>query len=104
MVSPFGLHPPDNKDPTSPNSAHLFTFSPILRFSNISQLTHLTMPATQPELGTDPLPIIWKGEEEYEEARVGRVFNLRRPKRYPVGVLEARNVSDGTSRLYQHGC
>lgn len=52
------------------------------------------MPA-QPVLGTDPLPIIWKGEPEYEEARVGRVFNLRRPKRYPVAVLEARDVSDG---------
>ncbi|KAF2220787.1 FAD binding domain protein [Elsinoe ampelina] len=38
------------------------------------------------------LPIIWRSEVEeavYEEARVGRVFNHRRPKRYPVAVVKA---------------
>ena len=27
--------------------------------------------------------IVWRGERGYEEARVGRVFNGRRPERYP---------------------
>lgn len=41
---------------------------------------------------TSDLPIIWRTSadvEQYEQARVGRVFNLRRPKRYPVAVVEA---------------
>lgn len=40
------------------------------------------------------LPIVWKessDEQTYETARVGRVFNQRRPKRYPVAVVEAQN-------------
>ena len=41
----------------------------------------------------DPsLPIVWRetaDEATYEQARVGRVFNHRRPKRYPVAVVEA---------------
>jgi len=40
------------------------------------------------------LPIIWRNtadEEQYEQARVGRVFNLRRPGRYPVAVVEAES-------------
>ncbi len=41
---------------------------------------------------TMSIPIIWKAEssrEEYERARVGRVFNHRRPERYPLAVVEA---------------
>jgi len=37
--------------------------------------------------------IVWKADtspEQYERARVGRVFNHRRPERYPVAVVEAR--------------
>ena len=37
------------------------------------------------------IPIIWKDkspEGEYERARVGRVFNHRRPARYPIAVVE----------------
>ncbi|KIV99813.1 uncharacterized protein PV09_08617 [Verruconis gallopava] len=40
-------------------------------------------------------PIIWKDSvsaEEYEKARIGRVFNSRHPKRYPVAVVEAESV------------
>ncbi|CAO2653582.1 Nn.00g029930.m01.CDS01 [Neocucurbitaria sp. VM-36] len=44
---------------------------------------------------TDPLlPIIWRetaDPEIYEQARVGRVFNHRRPNRYPIAVVEAEN-------------
>jgi len=39
------------------------------------------------------LPIIWKTEETsyaYEEARIGRIFNQRRPNRYPLAVVQAR--------------
>lgn len=38
------------------------------------------------------LPIVWRSEADptvYENARVGRVFNHRRPERYPVAVVEA---------------
>tara|TARA_R110002003_G_scaffold1389_12_gene22989 strand:+ start:5467 stop:5940 length:474 start_codon:yes stop_codon:yes gene_type:complete len=41
-----------------------------------------------------PLPIFWRSastKEEYERARVGRVFNRRRPSRFPVAVVEAEN-------------
>jgi FAD/FMN-containing dehydrogenase len=40
------------------------------------------------------LPIFWRStstKEEYERARVGRVFNRRRPNRFPVAVVEAEN-------------
>src|SRR5690349_2858072 len=35
-----------------------------------------------------------KGDEGYEEARVGRIFNARRPDRYPAAVLLAEGVED----------
>jgi FAD/FMN-containing dehydrogenase len=38
--------------------------------------------------------ILWRGEPGYEEARVGRVFNARRPDRYPAGVLLAESEDD----------
>jgi len=34
-------------------------------------------------------PIIWQGDTGYERSRVGRVFNYRRPSRYPLAVIEA---------------
>lgn len=40
------------------------------------------------------LPIIWRDSADsarYEQARVGRVFNQRRPSRYPRAVVEAEN-------------
>jgi FAD/FMN-containing dehydrogenase len=39
-------------------------------------------------------PVIWKDSPKYEDARVGRVFNHRRPDRYPRGVIEATSVKD----------
>ena len=38
--------------------------------------------------------LVRRGEAGYEEARVGRVFNARRPDRYPVAVLEAADADD----------
>ncbi len=38
--------------------------------------------------------IIWRGDPGYEEARVGRVFNARRPERYPAAVLLAESDDD----------
>jgi FAD/FMN-containing dehydrogenase len=38
--------------------------------------------------------IVWRGEPEYEEARVGRVFNARRPDRFPAGVVLAQDEAD----------
>jgi FAD/FMN-containing dehydrogenase len=38
--------------------------------------------------------VIWPESPRYEEARIGRVFNHRRPNRYPCGVIEASCVQD----------
>lgn len=41
------------------------------------------------------LPIIWRDTSNpslYEAARVGRVFNHRRPDRFPLAVVEAETV------------
>lgn len=40
----------------------------------------------------DTIPIFWKSGDpaSYEEARVGRIFNQRRPNRYPLAVVKAR--------------
>ncbi|KAF4625090.1 hypothetical protein G7Y89_g13076 [Cudoniella acicularis] len=38
--------------------------------------------------------IIQRGSPAYEEARIGRVFNHRRPKRYPRAVVEAATLDD----------
>ncbi|KAI1338655.1 hypothetical protein F5Y15DRAFT_123754 [Xylariaceae sp. FL0016] len=38
-------------------------------------------------------PIIWREDIRYEHARVSRVFNFRRPSRYPVAVVEATKES-----------
>lgn len=38
--------------------------------------------------------IILRGSPGYEEARVGRVFNHRRPDRVPYGIVEAESVQD----------
>jgi hypothetical protein len=35
-------------------------------------------------------PIYWRGDLHYEHARIGRIFNLRRPDRYPLAVVEAK--------------
>ena len=35
-----------------------------------------------------------RGDRGYEEARVGRVFNARRPERYPAAVLLATSEDD----------
>jgi FAD/FMN-containing dehydrogenase len=38
--------------------------------------------------------LLWRGEAGYEQARVGRVFNARRPERYPAAVLLAVDAED----------
>jgi hypothetical protein len=38
--------------------------------------------------------LVLRGSEGYEQARVGRVFNARRPDRYPAAVLEAADEQD----------
>lgn len=43
------------------------------------------------------MDIIWRDSAEpavYEEARVGRVFNHRRPQRFPLAVVKATSTSD----------
>jgi len=55
------------------------------------------------------LPVIWHDDDPstYDEARVGRVFNQRRPKRYPVGVVQAsseKHIIDAVKLAKQRGC
>jgi FAD/FMN-containing dehydrogenase len=38
--------------------------------------------------------IFWKGDEGYEEARVGRLFNHRRPDRFPIAVFFPNEGND----------
>jgi FAD/FMN-containing dehydrogenase len=38
--------------------------------------------------------VLWRGEPGYEEARVARVFNARRPDRFPAAVLLAESDAD----------
>jgi FAD/FMN-containing dehydrogenase len=40
------------------------------------------------------MEIIWRGSTGYEEARVKRVFNFRRPDRYPLAVVIAKRETD----------
>ncbi|CAK7214745.1 hypothetical protein SEUCBS140593_002294 [Sporothrix eucalyptigena] len=53
------------------------------------------MTSTQPSPKRPQLPpafpIYWRDNIAYERARVGRVFNYRRPDRYPVAVVEPIN-------------
>lgn len=58
-----------------------------IRLSLIDQSHYMAAPKTDPSL-----PIVWRetaDPEVYEAARVGRVFNQRRPKRYPIAVVLA---------------
>lgn len=60
----------------------------------------------------DSLPIIWRSEYggrdlEYERARVGRIFNHKRPKRCPRAIVEATQEShivDAVQLAKQLGC
>lgn len=45
-------------------------------------------------MATTETQVIWQDSPGYEEARIGRVFNHRRPDRYPHGVVEATNTQD----------
>jgi FAD/FMN-containing dehydrogenase len=38
--------------------------------------------------------VVWRGDPGYEEARVERVFNARRPDRFPAGVMRAESEAD----------
>jgi FAD/FMN-containing dehydrogenase len=38
--------------------------------------------------------LVMRGDDGYEQARVGRVFNARRPDRYPAAILTAREDVD----------
>lgn len=53
------------------------------------------------------LPIVWKGSSAYEEARVGRIFNHRRPHRYPIAIVEAsteQEILDAVNSAIQKNC
>ena len=38
--------------------------------------------------------LLLRGEDGYEEARVGRIFNARRPDRFPAAILEVTDERD----------
>jgi hypothetical protein len=43
--------------------------------------------------------LIWREEADYEEARVRRVFNARKPQRFPSAVLFAESIDDVKSAV-----
>jgi hypothetical protein len=46
---------------------------------------------------SETLPIIWAKDddsEKFEQARIGRVFNHRRPSRTPLAVINAKSAND----------
>jgi FAD/FMN-containing dehydrogenase len=50
--------------------------------------------------------VLWRGDPGYEEARVARIFNARRPDRFPAGVLLADSEADvvaGVRLAREHG-
>ena len=50
--------------------------------------------------------LLWRGEPGYEQARVGRIFNARRPDRFPAAVLLAADEDDvieGVRLAAEHG-
>ncbi len=38
--------------------------------------------------------LYWRGDDGYEQERVGRVFNGRKPDRYPAAILKAAHAED----------
>ena len=56
----------------------------------------------------ETLPIIWRSADPaYEDARVGRVFTLRRPNRYPLAVVNASqeaHVVEAVKLAVEKGC
>ena len=42
----------------------------------------------------EEIPIIWANEKAYNDARVARVFNHRRPQRYPLAIVHATTEND----------
>ena len=40
------------------------------------------------------MQIIWQDSDTYEDARIGRVFNHRRPQRFPLAVVKATCEED----------
>jgi FAD/FMN-containing dehydrogenase len=56
----------------------------------------------------EPLPIIWKSKDhDYEEARIGRIFNRRRPARFPlaiVNVSEEWQIVEAVARAREREC
>lgn len=38
--------------------------------------------------------LVQRGDERYEQARIGRIFNARKPDRFPAAVLEVRDEQD----------
>jgi FAD/FMN-containing dehydrogenase len=51
-------------------------------------------PTATTTLTAQPTSLISRDDPKYEEARVGRVFNRRRPDRYPHAVVEATCIED----------
>jgi hypothetical protein len=45
------------------------------------------------------LDVVWRDSPSYENARVGRVFNHRRPDRYPQGVVQPKTAAEVASAV-----
>jgi hypothetical protein len=61
-------------------------------FHSIQQPTPImSFPAPSRHDLPPKFPIIWQDDVRYDLARIGRVFNHRRPSRYPVAVVQPTN-------------
>lgn len=57
------------------------------------------MLAMEIKRNVETLPIVWPQDESFEVSRIGRVFNHRRPARYPVAVVKASSEDDVKSAI-----
>jgi FAD/FMN-containing dehydrogenase len=48
----------------------------------------------------EAFPIVWPQDESFEVARIGRVFNHRRPARCPVAVVKASSENDVKNAIH----
>ncbi|CAH0051397.1 unnamed protein product [Clonostachys solani] len=51
----------------------------------------MSFPAPSRHALPPKFPIIWQDDVRYDLARIGRVFNHRRPSRYPIAVVQPTN-------------
>ena len=66
-------------------------YSPTSETSVFPPIPSVGMPASS----VNPqLKIVWPQDKDFEDSRIGRVFNYRRPSRYPLAIVHVRSEKD----------